>query len=50
MCKRCSELDTRIGRYRYLTSCLGDKRALDALSALISEHEAEKKSLHPAPK
>jgi hypothetical protein len=47
MCDRCDELDEKIENYRKLASWVSDELALEGISTLIRQFEAEKRILHP---
>jgi hypothetical protein len=46
MCDKCSELDKKIDRYRRVTDAINDRRAVDGITQLIKEADAEKAKLH----
>jgi hypothetical protein len=50
MCEKCSEIDTRIARYRWMKIEISDQHTLDVISGMIKEMEAEKVDLHPPEK
>jgi hypothetical protein len=47
MCRKCTEIDATISRYRRLQYQITDMRALRAAADLIVKLEAEKQDLHP---
>jgi hypothetical protein len=46
MCDKCSELDKKIDRYRRVIEAINDRQAVDGITQLIKEAEAEKAKLH----
>jgi hypothetical protein len=48
MCEKCTELDTRIDRYKRLAAAITDGRTIDGIKALIGKMEAEKVALQPS--
>jgi len=42
MCDKCSELDKKIERYRRVIGAINDRLAVDGITQLIKEAEAEK--------
>ena len=48
MCEKCTEIDRRLERLRYLQGRLTDPQTLDGIVTLLAELEAQKKALHPA--
>jgi len=47
MCDKCSELDKKIDHYRRVIDAINDRQAVDGITQLIKEAEAEKAKLHP---
>lgn len=47
MCAYCKHIDDEIARYRLFRCRIDDQPALDGITSLIQELEAEKKALHP---
>ena len=47
MCDKCNELDQKIERYKRLMGAINDQRAIDGITQLLKEAEAEKVKLHP---
>jgi hypothetical protein len=50
MCEKCSEIDTRIARYRWMKIEISDQHTLDVIASMIREMETEKADLHPSRK
>ena len=48
MCKKCSDINDRIARYRELWRSLTDRLAMDGIDRLIANLEAQKLALHPS--
>jgi hypothetical protein len=47
MCNKCTELDTKIDRYKRLASSIADGPTIDGIKALIEKMKAQKFALHP---
>jgi hypothetical protein len=47
MCDKCGELDKKIERYWRVIGAINDRLAVDGITQLIKEAEAEKAKLHP---
>jgi hypothetical protein len=47
MCKKCSELDARIDRYRRICLGVNDQWTVDRIMLLIDELQDQKAKLHP---
>jgi hypothetical protein len=47
MCDKCVELDKKIGRYRIVSSTVGDQLTIDRIKELIADLQAQKATLHP---
>ena len=47
MCEKCAEIDKKIDRYKRVISAINDQQAVDGITQLIEEAEAEKVKLHP---
>ena len=49
MCERCTEIEAKTARYRWLISAITDEPMIQRLTAFICEMETEKADLHPPP-
>jgi len=47
MCKKCTELDSQIERYRQLLFRITDELTIDGITSLIERMKAEKAAHHP---
>jgi hypothetical protein len=47
MCAKCAEIDRRIEHLRVLASQLMDQRALDGITSIVADLEAQRFALHP---
>lgn len=47
MCEKCSEIDTRIARYRRMKSAISDRHTQNVIDSMIEGLQAEKIDLHP---
>jgi hypothetical protein len=50
MCKKCDDIDRKIAHYQYTLVEATDALAIELLSLVIEDFEADKKALHPEPK
>jgi hypothetical protein len=49
MCRKCEELDRKIGHLRRMIERLADPQTIAAANALIEKMDAQKATLHPEP-
>jgi hypothetical protein len=47
MCEKCIEIESKMERYRRLSSGLTDEATLDGIRKLIEQMKAQKAALHP---
>jgi hypothetical protein len=47
MCDICDQLDEKIEHYKKVRAAMTDQLAVERITALIAELEAEKTALHP---
>jgi hypothetical protein len=47
MCEKCSDIDRKITQYRCTLVGATDTLAIELLSLVIKDFEADKKALHP---
>ncbi|MGB9170806.1 MAG: hypothetical protein WCC35_04375, partial [Bradyrhizobium sp.] len=47
MCEKCTEIDTKIEHYQYLSRMVTDQLTVDGIQKLVEQMKAEKVALHP---
>jgi hypothetical protein len=47
MCEKCTEIDTKIEHYQYLSRMVTDRLTVEGIEKVVEQMKAEKVALHP---